>query len=285
MTVVGTAGVVVDEGRIDANTARCEAAISAAASAGVQLLVLPECALTGYYFRSADEVHAAAIDPDGDALTRLRRHARQADMTIVVGFLERVVDEVHNSAAVLTPDGATTVTRKTHLPHLGADRFAVPGDRIGPVIDTPAGRVGVAICYDFRFPETCRALALDGADIVAVPVNWSTRVKVLADHFVPTRAVENGIFVVVADRIGAVDGVEHLGASRIVAPDGRVLAARAESSAGADVTAQIDVGLARDKATVFAPASFEIDLFADRRPALYGALVHQRSTEEEDQDA
>lgn len=191
-------------------------------------------------------------------------------VTVVVGFLERAGDTLANSAAVLTPDGVATIVRKTHLPVLGADRFVVSGDRIGPVIDAPFGKLGVAICYDFRFPEVCRSLALGGAELIAVPVNWSSAVTVLAEHFVPVRAVENRVFVAVADRAGTADGRSYLGASRVVDPDGTVLTAPLDARCEhAVATTVVDLERARTKATLFEPGEFEIDVFAHRRPDLY----------------
>ncbi len=189
---------------------------------------------------------------------------------MVVGFLERADDTLANSAAVLTPDGTATIVRKTHLPVLGADRFVLAGARIGPVIDTPFGTLGVAICYDFRFPEVCRSLALAGAELIAVPVNWSSAVTALADHFAPVRAIENRVFVAVADRAGSADGRSYLGASRVVDPDGAVLTAPLDGRCEhAIATAAVDLDRARTKATVFEPGEFEIDVFAHRRPDLY----------------
>jgi predicted amidohydrolase len=269
--------MLVDEGAVDTNAVRCTAAVEQAAGAGAELVVMPECALTGYQFDSVDDVYAAAIELSDDRLAALATRAGALGVTVVVGLLERRGDVVHNSAAVLGVDGRIDVVRKTHLPRLGADRFVVPGDRIGPVFATPAGRVGIAICYDFRFPETCRALALAGADIVAVPVNWSTQVAVLAEHFVPTRAVENRVFVAVADRVGVVGEFEFLGASRVVGPDGRALAAPADRATGSVSCASVELSHAREKGTVFLPGAFEIDGFADRRPELYQSLTERSS--------
>lgn len=275
MSVVAVAGMFVEEGAVDENARRCAEAVEQAAAGGADLVVLPECALTGYQFDSVDDVYAAAISFSDARLSALAASAGALGVTVVVGLLERRGEVVHNSAAVLGADGRVDVVRKAHLPRLGADRFVVPGDRIGPVFATPAGRVGVAICYDFRFPETCRALALAGADIVAVPVNWSTHVAVLAEHFVPTRAVENRVFVAVADRVGVAGAFEFLGSSRVVGPDGRVLAAPADDATGSVSCAAVELTHARDKDNVFVPGAFEIDTFADRRPDLYQSLTER----------
>ncbi len=269
--IVAVGQLQIGEGDVDANARRCARALDDAAAAGADLLVLPECALTGYQFALATRQRRRRRSPAtmpgcsalGDAVVRLQ-------VTVVVGFLERAGDTLANSAAVLTADGVATIVRKTHLPVLGADRFVVPGDRIGPVIDAPFGKLGVAICYDFRFPEVCRSLALAGAEVIAVPVNWSSAVTVLAEHFVPVRAVENRVFVAVADRAGTADGRSYLGASRVVDPDGVVLTAPLDGRCEHAVAiAAVDLDRARTKATVFEPGEFEIDVFAHRRPDLY----------------
>ena len=271
--VVAVANVVITEGDVATNLGRCLDAVDTAAAAGADLLVLPECALTGYRYHSRDEVRAVSLGLDDAPVTAASGRAVARGITVVAGMLERAGDALYNSAVVLGVDGSVAVVRKSHLPRLGADRFVDPGDAIGPVVDTACGRVGVAIFYDFRFPEVCRALSLCGADIVAVPVNWSVEVSVLADHFVPTRAVENRVFVAVADRAGFAAGTEHLGASRIVGPDGAVVAAPTDCTVASVTAATVDLSRARDKATVFARDEFEIDVFADRRPDAYGALT------------
>ncbi len=112
-----------------------------------------------------------------------------------------------------------------------------------------------------------------GAEVIAVPVNWSSAVTVLADHFVPVRAVENRVFVAVADRAGATGGTSFLGASRVVGPDGTALTAPLNPcQEHAIAVTAVDLELARTKATVFEPDGFEIDVFAHRRPDLYGSF-------------
>jgi 5-aminopentanamidase len=271
--IVAVGQLHVREGDVDTNARACRGALEDAAVAGAELLVLPECALTGYLFDDPDAAEVAAIRSCDPRIRELGELAVQAGMTVVVGFLERAGDTLANSAAVLGSDGGVTLVRKTHLPMLGADRFVTAGDRIGPVIEMPFGKLGVAICYDVRFPEVCRALALAGADVIAVPVNWSSVVKVVPEHFVPVRAVENRVFVAVADRAGSAADTTFLGASRVVAPDGTVLTPPLDDDCEHVVAITgVDLGQARTKATVFEPGEFEIDVFAHRRPDLYGSL-------------
>jgi predicted amidohydrolase len=275
--VVAVAQLRTEEFETERNVDRCRTAIAEAAAAGAGLLVLPECALTGYRYDSAAAAGAVALAADDDRVRGIGDLASEAGMAVAVGYLERTDDALHNTVAVSTPGRRAVRVRKTHLPVLGADRFVRPGRRLGHVVDTPAGRVGVAVCYDFRFPEVSRALALSGAEIVAVPVNWSTDVAAFAEHVVPTRAIENRVFVAVADRAGVVDGVEHLGASQVVDPAGRRLTPPLDPHRDVAVrVATVDLAHARAKATVFEPGAFEIDVFADRRPELYAALTQEQ---------
>jgi predicted amidohydrolase len=280
--VVAVAQLHIEEHASDTNEARCLEAVRLAAAVGADLVVLPECALTGYRYESMHDTLSVALPRGDPRLARIRALASATRMTVVAGFLERAGDAVHNTAGVFGPDGRAHYTRKTHLPVLGADRFVLAGDSLAPVIAAPFGRVGVAICYDLRFPEVCRTLALRGADVVAAPVNWSSDVARFAAHVVPTRAMENRIHMAVADRAGAPDLVEYLGASQVIDPTGARLTDALDPHCEVAVgVAEVDVALARCKATVFEAGVFEIDVFAHRRPELYGEIA----SEEEPDDA
>ena len=89
--------------------------------------MLPECALNGYLFADRAAAAAAAIDACDPELRKLHELATRAGTTIVVGFLERAGESLHNTAAVLGADGRMALTRKTHLPVLAADRFVTAG--------------------------------------------------------------------------------------------------------------------------------------------------------------
>jgi predicted amidohydrolase len=276
-TTVAVAALRVEEGNVDANAARCEQALTDAAASGAALLVLPECALTGYRYESRDDTWEAAISPADARLARLAATAVECGTTVVVGYLARVGSKVRNRATVLGADGRVHHVDKTHLPWLGADRFVEPGERLGPVVATPFGCLGVAVCYDLRFPEAVRSLTLAGAEIVAVPVNWSVEVATYAEHVVAMRAIENRVFLAIADRLGVVEDVEHLAASQIVDPNGLRLTAPLSTDGDVALAAtSVDLSVARCKSTTFTPGAFEIDVFADRRPELYGALTQEQ---------
>lgn len=254
------------------NLERAEQALEGAAARGAQLVVLPECALTGYVYRSLEEALPQGETVPGPATERLASIARRLGIHAVVGLLERVDHTLYNTAIFLGPDGFIARYRKTHLLHLGVDRFTTPGDIPFAVHDTSIGRIGILICYDLRFPEPARVLALQGAQIIALPTNWPVGAEIQPDVLTRARAAENHVFLVAADRVGTERGGEFIGRSQIVAPFGRLLI----EASGTDVEiiiAEIDPERASNKHIVNRPGEYEMDYFADRRPELYGAIV------------
>ena len=150
--------------------------------------------------------------------------------------------------------------------------FVDPGDRPFAVHDAGGLKVGMHICYDGGFPETARVLTLLGADLLVLPTNWPTHSECAAEHMIPTRAMENTVYVMAVNRVGEESGFRFIGGSSIVDPGGRVLA-RAGPDAEEVLQAEIDPTLARRKHLVRVPGRHEIDRIADRRPRFYEALV------------
>jgi 5-aminopentanamidase len=246
--------------------------IATAASQGAELVVFPECALTGYML-SAEEARSVSEPVPGPRSQRLVEACRTAGVLAVVGTIERDAQgRCFNTAVLLGPSGVLGRYHKTHLICLGVDRFLTPGGSLPGPFETPLGRLGMLICYDLRFPEPARVLGLAGAQAVLLPTAWPQAATLYPDHVARTRAAENGLFIVAADHVGEERGGRYLGRSLIVGPDGEVLA-----QAGRDEEALLiaDVDLARSdrKHRVFIPAEYEIDLHADRRPDLYGPIV------------
>jgi predicted amidohydrolase len=135
--------------------------------AQADLLIVPELAVTGPVMNRSCAVELAITVP-GPVTERLREIAAQFDMHVVAGLVERDGERLFNSAVLVGPEGVVGVYRKLHL--TGQDRvWATPGDRGLPTFDLRVGRVGVLIGYDALFPEACRSLALDGADLIACP--------------------------------------------------------------------------------------------------------------------
>jgi predicted amidohydrolase len=261
-------------GRNAENRARVVALFREALAAGARLVVFPECATSGYGFGELAAARAAAEPIPGPTTAALAPICAEAGAYAVVGLLERGEASrgpVHNSAALVGPEGLVGVYRKAHLPLLGVDRLVSPGDTGFQVWDTALGRVGVAICYDLRFPEALRALALAGAEIVALPTNWPDGSQNAPQFVTRTRALENRVFLLACNRCGTERGFWFFGRSQITDPRGEVLA---EAGAEPEIRyAEIDPAQAREKRIVLRPGAFELDTFGDRRPDLYGRIV------------
>jgi 5-aminopentanamidase len=257
---------------VDRNLETCVKRLEEAAKDGAQLLVLPECALPGYMFDSAEEATAFAEEIPGPSTEVLERECRRLGMHVVCGMLERDVAALHNSAVLIGPDGLIGTYRKTHLPFLGVDRFVVPGEELS-VYETPLGRIGLEICYDLRFPEVTRTLALKGADIIAHPTNFPLAARPQTEFITRARAYENRVYLLTSNRVGKERSAEFCGWSQIVEPHGARLA-EAGAEEEALLVADVDVERARDKDFVI-PGEYEVYLFGHRRPSLYGDLVEE----------
>jgi predicted amidohydrolase len=260
-----------NERNLEAGLARFDEAVAA----GAELLVLPECAIPGYMFDGLDEAMPFAEEIPGQTTEALEAACRHLGAHVVCGLLEREGDLLYNAAVLVGPDGLVGSYRKTHLPFLGVDRFTTPGDELS-VFETSLGRIGLEICYDLRFPEVTRTLALRGADIVAHPTNFPMAAKVQTELVTVARAAENRIYLLTANRVGKERRGEFCGWSQIVDPFGRRLA-EADETEEMLLVAEIDVEKARDKDYVI-PGEYELYLFGDRRPELYGALVEEMQT-------
>jgi predicted amidohydrolase len=270
MTLIAAAQFGPVLGDPDANRATAAGAVRDAAAQGARLVVLPELSDSGYVFTGPDEARGLATRA-ADSLTLLqwRDLAAAHGCAVVGGFCELGDDDLlYNSAALVDESGTRAVYRKTHL----WDReklIFTPGADAPPVVSLPFGQVAVMICYDLEFPEWARLAALDGADLIAAPVNWPAApcpagerpaevTKVQADASV------NGVYVVVADRCGVERGVDWISGTLIAGPEGYLLAGPVLADYPALLVADCDLAAAGDKRI-----NEHNDLLADRRPELY----------------
>jgi predicted amidohydrolase len=262
-------------GELEANREAARAAIAEAALAGARLVVLPELSDSGYVFTGADEARSlASAAADGLTLREWRSLAGRHDLVIAGGFCELGPDgKLYNSAAIVDASGPRAVYRKAHLWDTEKEIFT-PGGHAPPVVELPFGKVGLMICYDLEFPEWVRLAALSGADLIAVPVNWTASGSPAppgerSGEVVAAQAAasSNGVFIAVADRCGTERGVDWLGGSVIVRRGGYPVAGPVCENRPTVLTARIDLHLARDKRI-----SERNDLFADRRSDLYTRL-------------
>jgi predicted amidohydrolase len=247
-----------------------------AAESGARLVVFPECALTGYAFDSKEEALPFAEPIPGPASEAFTGECRARDIYAIYGLLERDQQRAgfFNACALIGPGGVVAGYRKLHLPFLGVDRFAFPGDRPFAVHDIGGLRLGMSICYDGGFPESARVLTLLGADLVVLPTNWPTGASSTANFVIQTRALENHIYYAAANRVGDERGFHFIGRSRIADCSGELLATVGEGEE--IIYAEIDPLHSRSKRIVKIPGKYEIDRIADRRPEMYGPLCRMK---------
>jgi predicted amidohydrolase len=191
----------------------------------VDLACFPEYALTG--FVPDERVHEAAIDPDGDAVARVRTAASKAGCDVLVGFLERTGSRPHNALAYLVPDGRTTVYRKRHLRGGETDVLRAGEERV--TVETPLGTAGLLACYDLNFVVDSAALTDRGVDALLIAGAWPATHAANWRLLVRARALDGVRWAVGAGRTGRRDVagapvVEYAGRSLLARPDGGIRA-------------------------------------------------------------
>ncbi|MEZ5940911.1 MAG: carbon-nitrogen hydrolase family protein [Planctomycetaceae bacterium] len=247
------------------------------------LVVFPECALTGYCFESLEEGREVAEPVPGPATQAFQKVCRELNMHVAFGMLEADGDDIYNAAVLVGPNGVVGSYRKVHMPFLGIDRFATYGNRPFELFEIDGVKIGMLICYDVGFPEAPRCLALQGADIVLLPTNWPPGAECMAEHSIPSRAMENSIFFVAVDRVGVERGTKFIGMSSICGTDGKRLAAAMHTDEEI-LICDINPERARNKRIVRVPSKHIIDRIADRRPEMYGKLVEPHNARTPRQD-
>lgn len=195
------------------------------AAAGADLIVLPELWTVGYF--AFDDYDEAAEPLEGATLHALGQAARNVGAYVVVGsFVERSSHGLHNTLAVLGPNGALLGSyRKVHVFGYGSreSQLVAAGDT--PVlIPTPLATLGLAICYDLRFPELFRSLVDRGAEVFVIPSAWPDARRSHWQVLLRARAIENLAYVVACNGCGDADGVELAGRSAVIDPWGEIVA-------------------------------------------------------------
>lgn len=256
---------------VPANLTRVIGAIDEAGGRGAQLVVMPECMLSGYAYAAREDAIPHAVSIDDPIFSEIARSAAAQNLHVTLGFLEKEGDRLFNASALVGPGGVVGHYRKIHLPHLGIDRFVDRGDRPYNLLDAGDLRIGLAICYDCSFPEPMRILALAGADVIALGTNWPVGASHTANIVPPARSMENHLFFVAANRIGTENDFSFCGLSSICGPDGIVLA-QAQGDEPTILYAEVDPQQARNKRIERTPGTHVIHRFNDRRPEFYGGL-------------
>jgi predicted amidohydrolase len=190
------------------------------------VVCLPELWLTGYF--NFDKYLACAEPMDGYTVGFLKRLASEHKVYLIPGSI-LIKDKnrgILNTALAIAPNGKLLARyEKIHLFGFESQEpsLVTPGNQEG-FFDTPFGRIGLAICYDLRFPELFRKLVLHGCRIFLVPAAWpKSRINHM-EILAVARAIENQAIVAVCNTVGINKGVELGGSSLIVGPDGATLA-------------------------------------------------------------
>lgn len=249
-------------GDMDYNLAQLAHWCEQARAQGARVVVFPEACLTGYC--RPREMAMLAQPFAGSLRERAAEIARAHEILLVFGMPEREGGNVYNSLIALDAKGNELGRyRKTHL-WAAESKWATPGDQF-VTFKTEYAHFGLMLCYDTRFPEVSRALALRGIEVALVASAWrSTHVEEWR-FCARARALDNGIFLAGSDAILEAEHFTCAGGSLIVGPDGRVMALANYGEEGM-ITAEIDTERIAERRK-------DLPLLQQRRPELYGSLA------------
>ncbi|WP_088553568.1 carbon-nitrogen hydrolase family protein [Calderihabitans maritimus] len=256
---------------------------------GIDLIVFPELSVSGFFRHEPGGKLAywekGAEDLDGESSHRIITAAKEVGVYVVFGLAERLARpvEMYNTAVLVGPGGIVGAARKMHLPLY--EKFYFTSGRLGTVLHTPLGQIGLAICYDMYFPEAIRILAVNGAEIIiAISSMWKGGDKGgvgligskerIFDITPVCRAMENQVYFLSCNGCGRHDmgpmlGVwERLGNSKVVDPLGNILAV-ADCNRESVITAV----LTRE---VLIKGRSAFGFLADRIPELYSDLIYSQ---------
>lgn len=253
----------------------------------VELLTFPELSLSPYFATRVRESWESFVENSFPPVGTepLFEAAKRARLHWLLPYAERDNGQVFNCAILIDPQGqAVHKYRKAHIPGVveprgeGPDifekRYFTAGNLGFPVTALPKVQFGSLICYDRRFSEAYRSLALGRAELICIPYNTPTfgqpreKGHETAEILLRSAAIENQLFVVAAGKAGIEDGLEYIGGSEIISPTGEVLA-RAETDGDELVVATLQlntIGKLKEK----------WDFFPDRRPELYQTLAQEQ---------
>ncbi len=257
-------------GAVDENLRTIDRLAERAAGLGAELCVFPECATTGYFI--GDRLAELATPVDGPVMARLADIAGRHRCHLAVGVALAEEGRFFDALVLLGPDGERLgLYRKAHL-FAAERRWYTPGGA-PVVVETALGRLGLTICYDLIFPEYVRRLVALGADLIVNSTDWITDAYQsevwgwsgqTVQALLTTRALENGVFVAMANRVGREESFWSLGWSSIASPSGQVLAAIEAGEGLAVATLALE---SPDLTRWRSVATYR----ADRRPELYGS--------------
>jgi predicted amidohydrolase len=224
---VALAQINCKRGDKKANIQKIEEYTARARQHDAELVIFPELSLTGYTIR--DELYESAEHVPGPSTAAIEKIAKKHGAFIVFGMPElsdKTQATLYNTAVLVGPKGFVGKYRKMHLPTHSVfeeKRYFRPGYQAG-VFDTELGKIGLIVCYDLFFPELSRLIRLEGARlIVCISASPAVR-RTFFETLTAARAMENTAFLAYVNLVGIENGLQFWGGSRLIGPDGRVLA-------------------------------------------------------------
>jgi len=210
-------------GDIAANEAKVAALVQQAAAKGAQAVVLPELWNCGYALK---DLVTLAQSSRGTSINLLKKLAKKYGLFVFGGSIAELKDgRYYNTQIIINAEGSViSKYRKIHLFSLGLqeDEYFTPGQE-WVLSDTPWGQAGLMLCYDLRFPELARNLALRGAKLLVVPAQWPAARLAHWQILAQARALENQVFVIAVNRFGEDTSGVYNGHSLVVSPWGDIL--------------------------------------------------------------
>jgi N-carbamoylputrescine amidase len=240
--------------------------INEAVLMGAKVILLPELFATEYFPWWKDTKYFNYAEPiPGPTTSKISELISTLSIYVIAPLYEKEGPGIYyNSAVLIGPKGKIIGRqRKMHIPAVKSleKLYFQPAEANYPVFQIKYGKIGICICYDRLFPEVCRALALNGAEIIFVPIAGTIYPRVST---LDTRAVENVLFIVSANKVGEEGIYRYTGASVIINPEGQVIAQGGEEEE--IIVADIDLADVEKCRNAF-------PYFRDRRPELYGRLL------------
>jgi omega-amidase len=225
---IGIAQMECIVGNVNSNLNKMSGFIEKAAEAGCRVVVFPEMVDTGY---DVNQIARHASSWDRGPIECIQTNAKQNNMYVICGLSELANGRIYNVMAVVSPDGHLMAKyRKTHLAAfspLHEDKIFTPGNSLETVeIDNMTW--GLMICYDLRFPEISRSLALKGSEVLVLSSAWPFPRLRHWNTLLAARAIENQVFVAAANLVGKNSSVTFCGSSRIIDPFGITITSASE---------------------------------------------------------
>lgn len=256
-----------ERNNVEKNLEKMKAYIQEAAKKKVDFIVFPELITSGYECGKRFLELAEPVD-SSKSIEYIGKLAKQYSAHVIFGFPELDTlnqQVVYNSVALIDDFGTLKgVYRKAHLFGTEKEHFR-PGNQY-PVFDTQFGEIAMMICWDTAFPEVARIYALKGAKVIFISTNWENPYSDDWDLAVRSRAADNTVYIVAANRVGRDEKLSFFGHSKVIGPTGKVIQSMDHDQEGL-ITEKLNLQEIEELREEY------YSYFEDRRPETYGELL------------